>query len=224
MSVLHDHIAFGAHSGDAHDGVACHAREATDHRGAERGDVAGLAALGHQFAQQVVAQAARHATVKRIQGQSQRWSDHERTLVDIAREDTRRQQLHADAVRGARGQRHPGTRVLLPEAGPRERSPWIHLPIGGGKTRGGDKVNWGSETDPEPNMNGRRIYGRRGKTLGGSSSINGLIYLQRSATPGGAPQTSHPAASSPKAMRAARFHRTVAACHRRYRTLVRSTN
>ena len=72
----------------------------------------------------------------------------------------------------------PETRVLLLEAGPRDTSPWIHLPIGYGKTMWSDKVNWRFETDPDPNMNGRRIYWPRGKTLGGSSSINGLIYIR----------------------------------------------
>ncbi len=70
------------------------------------------------------------------------------------------------------------TRVLLLEAGPPDRSPWIHLPIGYGKTMWSEKYNWCFHTDPDPNMNGRRIYWPRGKTLGGSSSINGLIYIR----------------------------------------------
>jgi choline dehydrogenase len=70
------------------------------------------------------------------------------------------------------------TRVLLLEAGPPDRSPWIHLPIGYGKTMWSEKYNWCFHTDPEPHMNGRRIYWPRGKTLGGSSSINGLIYIR----------------------------------------------
>lgn len=70
------------------------------------------------------------------------------------------------------------TRVLLLEAGPPDRSLWIHLPIGYGKTMWSDAYNWRFDTDPEPNMNGRRIYWPRGKTLGGSSSINGLIYIR----------------------------------------------
>jgi choline dehydrogenase len=68
--------------------------------------------------------------------------------------------------------------VLLLEAGPADRSPWIHLPIGYGKTMWSPRVNWCFETDPDPHMNGRRIYWPRGKTLGGSSSINGLIYIR----------------------------------------------
>jgi choline dehydrogenase len=72
----------------------------------------------------------------------------------------------------------PSTRVLLLEAGPPDHSPWIHLPIGYGKTMWSKKYNWCFHTDPDPNMNGRRIYWPRGKTLGGSSSINGLIYIR----------------------------------------------
>lgn len=84
----------------------------------------------------------------------------------------------AGCVLAARLSEDPGTRVLLLEAGPPDRSPWIHLPIGYGKTMWSPEVNWRYETDPDPNMNGRRIYWPRGKTLGGSSSINGLIYIR----------------------------------------------
>ncbi|MEA1833390.1 GMC family oxidoreductase N-terminal domain-containing protein [Methylobacterium durans] len=69
-------------------------------------------------------------------------------------------------------------RVLLLEAGPRDRSPWIHLPIGYGKTMFHKTLNWGFYTEPEPTMKDRRIYWPRGRTLGGSSSINGLIYIR----------------------------------------------
>jgi choline dehydrogenase len=66
---------------------------------------------------------------------------------------------------------------LLLEAGPRDRSLWIHLPIGYGKTMFHPRYNWRFETDAEPTMNGRRIYWPRGRGLGGSSSINGLIVV-----------------------------------------------
>jgi choline dehydrogenase len=69
-------------------------------------------------------------------------------------------------------------RVVLLEAGPRDTSPWIHLPIGYGKTMWDKRVNWAFYTEPEPNMAGRRIYWPRGKVLGGSSSINGLIAIR----------------------------------------------
>ncbi len=84
----------------------------------------------------------------------------------------------AGCVLAARLSEDPATRVLLLEAGPPDNSIWIHLPIGYGKTMWSDKYNWRYYTDPDPNMNGRRIYWPRGKTLGGSSSINGLIYIR----------------------------------------------
>jgi choline dehydrogenase len=68
--------------------------------------------------------------------------------------------------------------VLLLEAGPRDTYPWIHIPIGYAKTMFNPKVNWCFYTEPEPEMNGRKIYWPRGKTLGGSSSINGLISVR----------------------------------------------
>jgi choline dehydrogenase len=84
----------------------------------------------------------------------------------------------AGAVLAGRLSEDPSTRVLLLEAGPADRSFWIHLPIGYGKTMWSKTYNWCFHTDPDPNMNGRRIYWPRGKTLGGSSSINGLIYIR----------------------------------------------
>lgn len=84
----------------------------------------------------------------------------------------------AGCVLAARLSEDPATRVLLLEAGPADRSLWIHLPIGYGKTMWSPTYNWRFETDADPNMNGRRIYWPRGKTLGGSSSINGLIYIR----------------------------------------------
>ncbi|VWX62632.1 Oxygen-dependent choline dehydrogenase [Burkholderiales bacterium 8X] len=84
----------------------------------------------------------------------------------------------AGCVLASRLSEDPATRVLLLEAGPSDNSPWIHLPIGYGKTMWSPVYNWRFETDPDPNMNGRRIYWPRGKTLGGSSSINGLIYIR----------------------------------------------
>ncbi len=84
----------------------------------------------------------------------------------------------AGCVLAARLSEDPSVRVLLLEAGPRDRSPWIHLPIGYGKTMWSPRYNWCFYTDPDPNMNGRRIYWPRGKTLGGSSAINGLIYIR----------------------------------------------
>ncbi|CAG2148414.1 GMC family oxidoreductase [Cupriavidus numazuensis] len=68
--------------------------------------------------------------------------------------------------------------VCLLEAGPPDSYPWIHIPIGYGKTMFHKQVNWGFYTDPDPNMLNRRIYWPRGRTLGGSSAINGLIYVR----------------------------------------------
>src|ERR1700722_5613763 len=70
------------------------------------------------------------------------------------------------------------TRVLLLEAGPVDRNIWIHIPIGYGKTMFNPEVNWQFKSEPEPHLNGREIYQPRGKTLGGSSSINGLVYIR----------------------------------------------
>ena len=69
-------------------------------------------------------------------------------------------------------------KVLLLEAGPEDRYLWIHIPIGYAKTMFHLRYNWGFHTDPDPHMDGRRLYWPRGKGLGGSSSINGLIYVR----------------------------------------------
>lgn len=69
-------------------------------------------------------------------------------------------------------------RVLLLEAGPRDSSPWIHIPVGYYKGIANPAIGWGYETDPVPGSNGRRISWPRGKVLGGSSSINGLVYIR----------------------------------------------
>lgn len=68
--------------------------------------------------------------------------------------------------------------VCLVEAGPSDSYPWIHIPIGYGKTMFHRVYNWGFETEPDPNLNNRKIYWPRGRVLGGSSSINGLIYIR----------------------------------------------
>lgn len=69
-------------------------------------------------------------------------------------------------------------KVLLLEAGPKDNYIWIHIPIGYGKTMFHRVYNWGFYTEPEPNMHGRKIYWPRGRGLGGSSSINGLISIR----------------------------------------------
>jgi choline dehydrogenase len=72
----------------------------------------------------------------------------------------------------------PEVRVLLLEAGPRDTDPWIHVPLGYGKLFARRDVNWAYESEPEPALNNRRIFSPRGKVLGGSSSINGLVYIR----------------------------------------------
>jgi choline dehydrogenase len=69
-------------------------------------------------------------------------------------------------------------RVLLVEAGPADRNPWIHIPIGYAKLFKNAKVNWLYQTEPEPELNNRSVIQPRGKVLGGSSSINGLVYIR----------------------------------------------
>jgi len=68
--------------------------------------------------------------------------------------------------------------VLLLEAGPRDRNIWIHVPLGYGKLFKASHVNWMYQTEPEPGLNGRSVFQPRGKVLGGSSSINGLLYVR----------------------------------------------
>ena len=68
--------------------------------------------------------------------------------------------------------------VLLIEAGPRDTNPWIHVPLGYGRLFTDLRTNWGYWSDPEPHLDNRRIYNPRGKVLGGSSSINGLVYIR----------------------------------------------
>jgi len=69
-------------------------------------------------------------------------------------------------------------RVLLLEAGPEDKSFWIRFPLGVGKTIADPKVNWCLRSEPEPFAGGRRLAVPRGKVLGGSSSINGGVYVR----------------------------------------------
>lgn len=72
-------------------------------------------------------------------------------------------------------------RVLLLEAGPKDSYPWIHVPLGYHKTFNNPKVNWMFDSEPEPELNGRVMYQPRGKVLGGTSSINGMVYMRGNA-------------------------------------------
>jgi 4-pyridoxate dehydrogenase len=69
-------------------------------------------------------------------------------------------------------------RVLLIEAGGRDHDPLIHIPLGMGKMHDLGLHDWGFRTEPEPNLDGRRIEAMRGKVLGGSSSINVMAYTR----------------------------------------------
>ena len=73
---------------------------------------------------------------------------------------------------------NPAHRVLLLEAGPRDTYPWIHIPIGYYKTIFHPVLSWGYQTEPDAGINGRRIIWPRGRVLGGTSSINGLVYIR----------------------------------------------
>ena len=68
--------------------------------------------------------------------------------------------------------------VAVIEAGGPDRYPWIHVPVGYFKTMGHPKFDWRYKTQPDEGLNGRAIAWPRGKTLGGSSSINGLLYVR----------------------------------------------
>jgi choline dehydrogenase len=72
----------------------------------------------------------------------------------------------------------PGTSVLLLEAGPTDWHPFVHMPAGLAKLVGDKGVNWDYSTEPEAQLEGRRLWWPRGKVLGGSSSINAMCYIR----------------------------------------------
>ena len=72
----------------------------------------------------------------------------------------------------------PDVRVLLLEAGGRDNYIWIHIPVGYLYTMNNPRTDWCFSTAPEPGLNGRSLAYPRGKTLGGCSSINGMIYMR----------------------------------------------
>ena len=82
----------------------------------------------------------------------------------------------AGCVLASRLSEDPSVTVCVLEAGPRDWHPYIHLPAGFIKTFYMKSINWGYQQEPGPYTNGRSIYAPRGKTLGGSSSINGHVY------------------------------------------------
>ena len=72
----------------------------------------------------------------------------------------------------------PSRKVLLLEAGPEDRNPWIHIPLGYGKNVSNPSVNWCFQSEPENELYGQSYMLPRGKVIGGSSSINGMVYVR----------------------------------------------
>jgi choline dehydrogenase len=73
---------------------------------------------------------------------------------------------------------NPAHRVLLLEAGPADWHPLLHMPAGIARLSHNRRLNWSYYTEPEPALNQRRLWWPRGKTLGGSSSINAMCYIR----------------------------------------------
>jgi choline dehydrogenase len=84
----------------------------------------------------------------------------------------------AGCVMAARLSEDPNTKVVLLEAGGPDTNPWIHIPLGFGKNFANAAVNWCYETEADASIGGRKIFWPRGKVLGGSSSINGMVYIR----------------------------------------------
>ena len=84
----------------------------------------------------------------------------------------------AGCVLANRLSKNPRNKVLLLEAGGKDNYPWIHIPVGYYKTMHNPKVDWCFRTEKDETMNNRSIRYPRGKTLGGSSSINGLLWIR----------------------------------------------
>ena len=84
----------------------------------------------------------------------------------------------AGCVMANRLSEDPHAQVLLLEAGPPDDSMWINIPVGFMKLLNNPRYSWRFDTEPEPNLNGRSLPVPRGKTLGGSSSINGMVYVR----------------------------------------------
>src|SRR5207248_4363092 len=71
-----------------------------------------------------------------------------------------------------------GSKVVLLEAGPPDRDIWIHIPAGVLRVLNNTKINWNFLSEGEPGTAGRQLQWPRGKTLGGTSSINGMLYVR----------------------------------------------
>jgi len=73
---------------------------------------------------------------------------------------------------------NPTHKVLLVEAGGRDLNPWLHIPVGYFKTMHNPSFDWCYKTEPDPGIAGRSLQWPRGKVLGGSSALNGLLYVR----------------------------------------------
>ena len=86
----------------------------------------------------------------------------------------------AGCILAARLSEDPACRVTLLEAGPEDRDIWIHIPAGYARLSASRRYDWQFATEPEPELQGRAVPWPRGRVLGGSGSINGLVYLRGS--------------------------------------------
>jgi choline dehydrogenase len=84
----------------------------------------------------------------------------------------------AGCVMASRLAEDPGVKVCLLEAGPADKSPMIHMPFGLLGMMRSKTLNWNYQTEPQRHLNGRRLFWPRGKTLGGSSSSNAMVYIR----------------------------------------------
>ncbi len=84
----------------------------------------------------------------------------------------------AGAVLAGRLSEDPNTTVCLLEAGPADKSVLIHCPAGLAAVAKFELFGWGFDTTPQPGLNGRCGYQPRGKVLGGSSSVNAMVYVR----------------------------------------------
>jgi choline dehydrogenase len=84
----------------------------------------------------------------------------------------------AGCVLAARLSEDPNLRVLIVEAGPMDRNPWIHIPVGFSRLLHHKRLNWCYETVAQASLGGRQIFWPRGKTVGGSGAINGMIWVR----------------------------------------------
>ncbi len=104
------------------------------------------------------------------------------------RSDPRPQEIAADVVVvgagtagcvvAARLAEDPTLKVLVVEAGPMDRNPWIHIPVGFSRLLHNTRINWRYDTAPQAALGGRSIFWPRGKVVGGSGAINGMIWVR----------------------------------------------